>query len=282
MGPAFNPSGGGAIGKDKIVKITLPNNAASITGGTMAIAAFFGFDNLSSITFPPSGFTTIGDYTFSGMLNITNIVLPGSVKTIGDGAFSGCINFPSSGSLVLHPGVESIGDGAFSLTNVYDVTIPNSVTYLGSRAFYGCLALNRIILGTGIAGILDRTFFNCGALYEVNIHPNSAMASIGNEAFYGCYILDYFLIPANVSAIGDSAFRNCGILDSLDCYPVSPPTLGSNVFSGTNFDPLNLSTSPGTIQTRSASAALYGDPTSPWYGICSKTSVTVTGTLAPP
>ena len=64
---------------------TIPLTVTSIGGG-----AFYGCENLLSVTFPNS-VTNIGNYAFSNCRGLTSVTIPNSVASIGQGAFYGCI-----------------------------------------------------------------------------------------------------------------------------------------------------------------------------------------------
>lgn len=54
-----------------------------------------------------SGVTSIGIYSFFALLNLSDVLIPGSVETIGENAFRGCT---SLSSVTLSEGVKSIED----------------------------------------------------------------------------------------------------------------------------------------------------------------------------
>ncbi len=72
---------------------------------------FFGFNNLSSVTFG-SNLATIGEYAFEGCTKLTRIVLP--------------------------PSVEIIKTGAFARSSIAEVAIGYGVTAIDSNAFESC------------------------------------------------------------------------------------------------------------------------------------------------
>ena len=110
--------------------------------------------------------------------------------------------------------VTSIGDYTFKgQTSLSSVTIPDSVTNIGYYAFYGCTSLGSITI------------------------PDS-VTSIGIRAFTICTSLTSLTIPDSVTSIGNSAFLNCTGLTSITVEATTPPTLGSNVFAGTNNCPI--------------------------------------------
>ncbi len=90
------------------------------------------FNNLQTclITYPcgktscnysiPDGVVVIGEFAFSGCVNLVSITIPSSVKTIEQGAFFGC-------------------------TNLSSITIPASVSTIRNGAFTQCTSLSEIV-----------------------------------------------------------------------------------------------------------------------------------------
>ena len=92
------------------------------------------------------------------------------------------------------------------------------------------------VIGTCVEEIGDSAFKSCSNLSSVTIP--SGVTSIGTSAFQTCSGLTSVTIPSGVTSIGASAFRNCISLTSVTCLATTPPTLGSNVFLGTNDCPI--------------------------------------------
>ena len=107
-------------------------------------------------------------------------------------------------------GIADITDYAFNnCTSLASITIPNSVTSIGQSAFSYCTSLTSVTI------------------------PNS-VTSIASYAFYYCTSLASITIPNSVTSIGGNAFYYCTSLASLTVEAATPPTLGSNVFYGTD------------------------------------------------
>ena len=231
----------------------IPNSVTSI-----GEYAFYACHPLTSITIPNS-VMSIGDYAFQYCSSLTSINIPNSVTSIGRGAFDACHPLTS---ITIPNSVTSIGDYAFSgCYSLTSITIPNSVTSIGHSAFSGCSSLTSMVVESGnstydsrencnaiietasntlIAGcqntiipnnvisIGDGAFNWCGSLTSVTI-PNS-VTSIGEQAFCGCSFTSV-TIPNSVTSIGIHAFAECTSLDSVTCLAMTPPALGSSVFS---------------------------------------------------
>ncbi len=59
----------------------------------------------------------------------------------------------------------------------------------------------------------------------------NSVTSIGSYAFAGCTGLTSVTIGNSVTSIGNGAFQYCNGLTSITCEAITPPTLGSYVFS---------------------------------------------------
>jgi hypothetical protein len=112
------------------------------------------------------------------------------------------------------------------------VTIPNSVTSIGGGAFYYCTGLTSVTIPNSVTSIGDNAFTYCTSLTSVAI--SNSVTSIGGGAFYKCRGLTSVTIPNSVTSIGEWAFNGCSGLTSITCEAITPPTLGSDVFSSVN------------------------------------------------
>lgn len=184
---------------------------------TVADAAFYGCDALTSVTLPNSA-QSIGSNAFGGCKGLTGMTIPKNVTSIGKGAFLTCVglmeinvdpenatyrsengvlynkekteivcypkNKPDT-SFILSESVTSIVDGAFErCRNLTSIFLPEGVTSIGKEAFNTCDALTSIRLPDGVTTIGDYAFFGCEALTSITL-PNS-VERIGTYAFSGC------------------------------------------------------------------------------------------------
>ena len=192
--------------------------------------------------------TSIGNDAFYDCSSLTSITIPNSVTSIGNSAFYGCSSLPVENNLryadtylveavdktlstySIKEGTKWIGNSAFSYCrSLTSITIPNSVTSIGKSAFSGCNSLTSITIPNSVTSIGDYAFNYCSALTSITI-PNS-LTSIGSEAFNGCSSLTSITIPNSVTSIGSSAFYDCYALDTIYIEAMTPPTLGSFIFS---------------------------------------------------
>ena len=249
----FNP--GSAAGKDRIVKIVLPDNSTAIGS-----QAFYSCTALTSVIMGNS-VTSIGAqaFTFTGL---SSIIIPDSVTSIGDGAFG----VTELSSVFIPAGVTSIGDQAFGLNLklqsitvdnnntkycsvdgiLYDkdktvllcfplasltteLAIPAGVRSIENSAFLSCTGLTGVIIPDSITSIGDGSFINCTGLISVII-PDS-ITSIGDSVFNGCTSLSSISIPDSVTSIGSFAFNGCTSLAGIS-IPADVSNIDNYAFSG--------------------------------------------------
>lgn len=151
--------------------------------------------------------------------DITDVILPSSLKEIGNGAFEG------SGlkELVIPEGVTTIGASAFRNSHIIHITIPQSVVSIGDGAFSYCKSLESVHIPEAVSKIPRKAFFNCHSLKHFVWNPTKNQASIYETAFGECNSLTKIVLPSNVDgtvyyspSIGEEgAFFNCTSLDTL-------------------------------------------------------------------
>ena len=211
-------------------QVSLPKQLA-----TIEVAAFMNCKSLSSIILP-EGLTTIEGAAFYDC-NLTNLLLPQSLRTIGEG-------------VVTVGATTSDYHGAFEKnSNLTTITIPQSVTTLGSDAFAECAALSQVTLSEGLTTIGARAFYNCSALKTIQLPKSinslvSAFSHCGLEeieipenvlildgTFYECNKLTKVILPSSLTTIDDNSFYNCTSLTSITLSQ-TVRFIGSSAFYG--------------------------------------------------
>jgi hypothetical protein len=185
---------------------------------------FEGCENLTNVVIPQS-VKTISDESFAYCISLTNIVIPDSVTSIGKYALGGC----ALTDVVIPNGVTSIEEGAFdSCENLTNITFSNNVTSIGEYAFAYCISLTNIIIPESVTSIGDSAFYNCSNLTNITI-PES-VTSIGDSAFDGCNSLTNVTIGDGVTSIGNYAFNLCINLPNI-IIPDSVTSIGDYAFN---------------------------------------------------
>ncbi len=219
--------------------ITIPSKVTynDVTYSVTAIGeyAFTGCINLTSIAIPNS-VTSIERGAFSWCTGLTNIEIPNGVTSIGHNAFSGCAGLTS---ITIPNNVTSIEHGTFSwCRGLTSIEIPNGVTSIGHNAFSECSRLRSIEVPNSVTSIGERAFFECSDLTSITIPGNVTI--IEDWVFYGCTDLTSITIPKSVTSIGNGAFKECTGLTDVYCLATSVPSIESNVFSDSHPQHLTL------------------------------------------
>ena len=97
---------------------------------------------------------------FSGVTNLSKVVIPDSIKVIYGYAFRDCKKLKE---ISLPSGLTKIDMGAFyDCVSLQTITIPDTVTYIGSGAFRGCTLLQSITIPSSVTYIGSNPFKESG------------------------------------------------------------------------------------------------------------------------
>lgn len=192
-------------------RIYLPDGIEEIEGYFSFLSAFNDCCELSNIILP-STLRKIGENAFYGCTKLKHIDIPNHVEYIGDEAFGKCSNLESfsgkysedNGRCLIVNGVLCSFAAGCGMT---EYTIPNSVSVIGSYAFSECHNLQRVYIHSQVKDIMESAFSECTNLESINI-PNS-VRKIGDGAFNGCNNIKTINIPNSVISLGGGAFGNC-------------------------------------------------------------------------
>ena len=113
----------------------------------------------------PAGVTTILSYAFYGLDNLTSVTIPSSVTSIGAYAFAWCSSLTG---VTIPKGVTSIDDFAFSNCHALkSVTVPDGVTIFRQRSFDSCVQLKSVTIPASMWSIGYEAFDHCEELSDV-------------------------------------------------------------------------------------------------------------------
>ena len=169
-------------------------------------------ENLSGKYAIKEGTIAIAEAAFANARELTDVVVPNSIKVIARRTFDECVSLRK---VVLSDGLKEIGDRAFfNCCKLTDLTIPSSVTEIGTVAFYST-ALERVDLPQNLT-VISHGLFENSSLKEINI-PET-VTYIGFEAFADSELKSVY-IPASVEKIEDSAFGDCNSLEKITVSP---------------------------------------------------------------
>ena len=157
--------------------------------------AFYGCDNLISVTIPNS-VTTIGGSAFSGCSNLTTITIGNGLKEVYNCAFDGC-------------------------TNLKKVIVSDIAAWC--RVHFPYMSTNPLTKAKHLYSDADTEVTNL-------IIPDG-VTSIAESVFAFCTGISSVTIPQSVTSIGNDAFRGCSGLISVKAEMTMPVTISSDVFS---------------------------------------------------
>ncbi len=260
------------IGKHLIRASSDLSGEYSIKQGTKTIAmsAFYGCKNLTSITIPNSITSIKTSYLssniFSDCNSLISITLPDTLTYIGSGAFNDTAYYKDksnwengvlyigkylieassdlSGEYSIKQGTKTIAASAFSERySLTSITLPDSVTHICDGAFFDCKNIESLYI-TNLAAYLNCKYGNSSSnpmYYAKKLYINGRRATkviiptgvkqIPDYAFYNCSSITNVTIPDSVTTIGIYAFYNCNSLTSIT-IPDSVTYIGDNAFEG--------------------------------------------------
>lgn len=123
----------------------------------------------------PQGLQTIGKGAFGACINITDIIIPGTVISIGQSAFQGCKSLVS-------------------------VEIQEGVTVLSLSCFSDCPLLSTVRLPNSINKICDLVFYDCPVLRDLYLKANMPPEIHPHDVFGGNTGMNIWVPRASVDA----------------------------------------------------------------------------------
>jgi len=136
----------------------------------------------------------------------------------------------------LNSDVASLANSALRyFFGLEDLDISNSsISTLNAYCISYCSSLKSIEIPSSVTSIPTQFAYMDFCVQSVTLP--STITSILGDAFRQCMCLKSITIPQAVTNIGNSAFLSCNALETIHCQPISPPTFGTNVFSGLSSD----------------------------------------------
>ena len=201
-----------------------------------------------------SNFTVTGvaSSAFARCENLTEIVLPSTIRSVGDYAFYSCSSLTS---MTLPQTLEEVPKSLFrDCSKLKNVTLPNNATVIGENCFLNCTELEKLELPAKLDSIGRCAFLECTSLSSITI-PND-ISFVGDGAFegtpwydnlpedgivyigkvaYDCKgtLPDYVEIREGTTHIVEDAFGGYSVL--MYKFPASLTSIGNYAFSSGNY-----------------------------------------------
>ena len=154
-----------------------------VENGTLTISGSGAIDNYDSAAECPWS---------DQRASITKIVVEDGVTSIGNFAFYGMTNLTETS---LADSITSIGAYAFKNdSSLENVTLPSELTQIQDSAFYGCAKISSIVIPAKVTKIGDYVFSRCSSLKDISFEGDAP--EIAQYAFNK--------VTANVTYAGDN------------------------------------------------------------------------------
>lgn len=171
--------------------------------------ACYGLLNLSQV-FLPKSIKSIGAFCFACCPQLKKIILPDSLWCVPYGLFQSCTELEV---VELGQHTESIGISAFSeCESLKQIKLPNTVCFIDELAFFRT-GLETIVVPESVNVIKGACFSNCHSLREVVLQRG--LQEIRMSAFRECSNLSTLYIPTSVRLIGRDVFLGCTSFKSI-------------------------------------------------------------------
>ena len=205
---------------------TFPNTVEKILG----YGAFEYAYNLTDIIIPNS-VKYIDDYTFEDCVNLTHIKLPETYYVLNTGLFQGC---KSLKNIELPESLEAIEWRAFANSGLERIFIPKNVNQIADSAFRDCAELKEfdvdssnsyyadvdgVLFNKDLTTLINYPLANDCAVYSVP----SSVKIIADNACDASWVdeekqlpkLRKLILPGNLEVIGHMAFEGCANLEEI-------------------------------------------------------------------
>ena len=192
----------------KLQSVCIPANLIKIDTG-----AFQRNKDLTSLIY--STFTQleeIGNAAFSECEQLSEVLLPGTLKLLGHHAFDNC---QSITDIVIPDSVESIGNSAFQNCNALETVTFSpgcKVALIPDDCFSYCIKLKTVTFSDRIQALGTFAFQHCYSLRSLNFGADSALTTVGDYCFYACSSLNQMQLPDAVEEIGRYAYAFSGLI----------------------------------------------------------------------
>ena len=157
----------------------------------------------------------------SGGANLYSIVIPDGYTSIGEGSFSGCNDLSE---VVLPGSITTVKSMGFCCCYDLDIELPNTLTEIGRNGFSYCTSITSLTIPSGVTYI-ESLSFECIGVQEIVVPATVTVVDSG--AFSSCENLTSVTIGNNVRYVGDGAFLNCSGITEMIFEKTSPPMIGS-------------------------------------------------------
>ncbi len=146
--------------------------------------------------------TAIGEKAFDHCKNITNVVIPATVKSIGFRAFQYC-------------------------TSLTEFTIPETITQMGEQIFMECTSLTTVYYNSALSPETGKTVLNTPYIKKIVFGENLTL--VPHNICYECENIEEIVLHDGITNIGYYSFYGCTGLKTID-FPEGLQTIDFMAF----------------------------------------------------
>lgn len=166
--------------------VVIPETIEGKRVASIGAGVFTGLTDLSAVVIPET-VTSIGAFAFANCTELTALSLPASLTDLGDGAFSGCAKLASL-TFAANGALKAIPKSAFmNCSALTALAIPAYVKTIKTGAFQNCSAITALTVAEGTTAIEAQAFFGLAKLTSVTLP--ASVTTMGELNFYGCTVL---------------------------------------------------------------------------------------------
>lgn len=174
----------------------------------------------------PSSVKVIDSKAFKGNTWLTSVVIPESVTRMGENVLEGCTKLEKC---ELMADISELPSGTFfGCQSLSELSYSDKIESLGAGAFSGCEKITEIDIPDGMTEIPGGLFNGCSSLKKAEL-PDG-LTSIGNSAFKNCSSVTQITIPDGVEYIGEYAFAGCSSVTEF-IIPDNVEIINNGLFS---------------------------------------------------
>lgn len=153
----------------------------------------------------PLNIQVIGRRAFAECHELTQLLIPSTVKRVEPYAFHKCGNLTR---LEIASGVETVAEYAFAMCgSLIGVRLGDTLRALTPYVFAWCGKLSEIEFGTSLERVCEGAFAYCNALLYLRLP--AGLSTVEQKAFFYSRNLKVVWIPRSVARIGAEAFSGC-------------------------------------------------------------------------
>lgn len=192
---------------------------------------------------------------------LTEVVLPSTVRFLGDFAFYFCMSLSSvTWDHIEESALTEIGENAFtSCTSLKSFPLPAGLSSIGESALAGCISLPAFTLDETCDSfaVVDGLLYNKAVTKLINCPAGKAgtvtlpatVKTIESNAFYNCTQVTDVIMPEGLDSLGLAVFVGCSSLKTIK-FPESVRVIGFGGFTGcTNLESIDVAPNNATYSS---------------------------------